>query len=209
MTRAILPPLSGGRQSGFTLLEVLIAVAVLGLLIVGLHQGVRTGLALRHKQVEQLDRTADLDSAMRLLRRLLTRVAAAPQGRARGSVAEGAVFSGLSDSLTFVGDLPNGLGRSRRADMTLFVRGGTLLLSWSPRRHERLFGAPQPPAETELLHGVARLELAYWGEPSPDAAPGWQSRWEGPGAPELVRIRLVFPEKDRRQWPALLIETRA
>ena len=34
------------RQGGFTLLEMVVVVTVLGLLIIGLTQGVRTGLTL-------------------------------------------------------------------------------------------------------------------------------------------------------------------
>ena len=34
------------RQSGFTLLELLVALVVLGLLVVGLTQGVRAGLTM-------------------------------------------------------------------------------------------------------------------------------------------------------------------
>ena len=33
---------------------------------------------------------------------------------------------------------------------------------------------------------------------------GWQVQWEGPAIPELIRLRLVFAEGDRRRFPDLI-----
>ena len=67
-----------GRQSGFTLLEMLVVVIVLGLLMVGLTQGVRAGMALWGAQQRRVGETAELDASARVLRILLTGIAAAP-----------------------------------------------------------------------------------------------------------------------------------
>lgn len=195
---------AGSRENGFTLLEVLVAVVVLGLLVLALSQGVRTGLVLRQAQVQRVGETAELDAAMRLLRGVFTRVPAAPQGRQPTPSDLGARFRGEADSVSLVGELPSGLGPLRRAEMTLHVRDRRLILSWTPYRHERPFGPPPGPTDTELLAGVVRLDLAYWTQHSPDQPGSWQSRWEEPEPPELVRIRLVFPENDRRRWPDLI-----
>ena len=53
------------RQGGFTLLEMLVALVVLGLLVVGLTQGVRTGLALWSAQSRRIGTAADLDAVAR------------------------------------------------------------------------------------------------------------------------------------------------
>ena len=55
-----------------------------------------------------------------------------------------------------------------------------------------------------MIAGVARLEFAYWGSTSPDQPAAWQTQWDGPAPPELVRIRLVFAKGDRRRWPDLI-----
>lgn len=199
---------SDAAESGFTLLEVLIAVVVLGLLVLGLSQGVRTGLALRHAQVQRLGETAELDAAMRLLRGLLTRLPVVPDGNRAAAAEAGAAFKGSADRVSFVGDLPTGLGAARRADMMLFVRDARLILSWTPRRHERSLVPRPPPIETELLQGVERLELAYWGLPSAGQATGWRSEWAEPEAPELVRVRVIFVAEDRRRWPDLIAAPR-
>jgi len=196
-----------GGENGFTLLEVLVALVVLGMLVIGLSQGVRTGLALRQAQVHRLDATAELDSAMRLLRTVLSRLPAAPGGRVLGAKSDSA-FKGDPGEVRFLGTLPTGLGATRRAEMTLHLRNGRLILSWSPRLHEQPLKPPQPATDTELLHGVARLDLAYWG-PGPGNEPaGWRSSWDEADMPQLIRVRLGFGEKDRRRWPDLIAAAR-
>jgi general secretion pathway protein J len=192
------------RQTGFTLLELLVALAVLGFLMVGLTQGVRAGLALWDAQARRLGEITELDATARILRALLSGIIPATGA----SVAPGAVgaveFKGTADSLTFVADMPTGLGTTRRADIALELRQGRLVLGWIPHRHE-LSTTPRPaPTDTELVRGVERLNLAYWGSPSPERPASWQQQWDGAALPELIRVRLVFAKDDRRRFPDLV-----
>jgi general secretion pathway protein J len=199
----------GDRPSGFTLLEMLVALVVLALLMVGLTQGVRAGLALRQAQIHRLDDTAELDAVMRLLRTVLGQLPMMPDGSRLLTTDNGDVFTGAVDRVSFVGNLPSGLGTQRRADVTLSLDGRRLMLSWRPHRHDHPFAALPPPTQTVLLHGVERIELAYWGAPQGDAgSAGWQSVWENPAAPDLIRLRLVFPKSDPRHWPDLITAPR-
>lgn len=191
-------------QSGFTLLEMLVVVVVLGLLVVGLTQGVRGGLALWSAQQRRLGETADLDNSARLLRTLLTGIAAAPDNGSAGGAPDEAI-TGESDHLSFVGDLPTGLGATRRADITIALHRHRLVLSWTPHLHQISTGPAPRPTETELIAGVSRVEFSYWGSTSPDQPAAWQTRWDGPAAPELIRIRLAFAKGDRRRWPDLIV----
>src|SRR6266446_5733188 len=65
-------PSMSGQQSGFTLLELLVVLVVLGFLMVGLTQGVRAGLTMWGAQTRRVGETADLDAGARVLRRLLS-----------------------------------------------------------------------------------------------------------------------------------------
>jgi general secretion pathway protein J len=199
-----LKPIMSGQHSGFTLLEMLVALVVLGFLMVGLTQGVRAGLTMWGAQTRRVGETMDLDSGARVLRRLLSGISLQSAGGTLPVTPSTEKFEARADSLTFVGDLPTGLGTTRRAEIKLELHEGHLILRWTPRRHELSIAPPPTPIETELLRRVERLDLAYWGSPSPGRPAGWQPQWDGRDVPELIRVRLGFPEGDRRRWPDLI-----
>ncbi|HZU90446.1 MAG TPA: prepilin-type N-terminal cleavage/methylation domain-containing protein, partial [Stellaceae bacterium] len=111
------------RQSGFTLLEILVALAVLGLLMVGLAQGVRAGLALWQAQTRRLAQIAEIDAGERLLRNLFSSMPPPFAARFAGENAAPTGLEGTADRVSFTGELPTGLGPARRARMTLELRG--------------------------------------------------------------------------------------
>ena len=192
------------NKAGFTLLEMLVVVGVLGFLMVGLTQGVRAGLAMWEAQSRRIGETSELDAAARILRSLLSAVAPSQSNTPGADTAFGVDFKGTPESVTFVGDLPTGLGTTRRANISIELRGGRLLLRWTPHRHE-LSSAPAPEAiETELIRRVDGLDLAYWGAASPGEPAGWRTQWEGVAIPELIRVRLSFAAGDGRRFPDLI-----
>jgi general secretion pathway protein J len=192
-------------QSGFTLLEMLVGLIVLGMLVIGLNQGVRTGLGAWNMQARQMADVADLTSAARELRMLLTGIPISPAANvAPGSPPLAIALDGTADRLTFVGDLPNGLGATRRADITLLLTDDRLVLRWKSRRPE-LAGTPRASSNAELLRGVARVQLAYFGAQASGSPVGWLTQWDGPALPELIRVRLNFVKGDTRHWPDLIV----
>jgi general secretion pathway protein J len=200
----MLKPSMSGQQSGFTLLEMLVALVVLGFLMVGLTQGVRAGLTMWGAQTRRVGETADLDAGARVLRKLLSGISLLSPGAISLGASSTEKFEARPDSLTFVGDLPTGFGTTRRADITLELQEGRLVLRWTPRRHELSSAPPPEPIKTELIRGVERLDLAYWGRPSPGQPASWQSQWDSRDIPELIRVRLGFATGDRRRWPDLI-----
>jgi general secretion pathway protein J len=191
------------RQGGFTLLEMVVVVTVLGFLIIGLTQGVRTGLTLWEAQSRRVGETAELDAAARILRALLSGITPPPSFGPAGA-AGGVELRGGAASLAFVGDLPTGLETTQRADITLELSRGRLVLRWTPHRHELSTAAAAPPTETELVGNVERLDLAYWGTSPSGQETGWQAQWDGPAIPELIRVRLALGANDRRRFPDLI-----
>ena len=192
------------RESGFTLLEILVAVVLLGLLVIGLTQGVRTGVNLWTAQARRSAETAELDATARVLRNVLTSIpvlAAAASGTAPVPIG----FKGEPNRIVLVGELPTGFGSTQRADITIELNLGRVVISWVPHRHENPSGAAPVPVETELIAKVEDLQFAYWGPAAPNSPAAWLPQWDLPGLPGLIRVRVRLPKGDLRHWPDLVV----
>jgi general secretion pathway protein J len=187
------------RDQGFTLLELLVSLAVFGLLLAALGQGTRFGLAAHEAQGRQIEADDDLDAVDRTLRHLI------------GTMDPGLTadltphFVANGRSVGFTGALPEmALYPAVEADVVVAVDAGhRLVLRWAPH-YPVLLGPPPLPAVTPLLDGVDHIELSYW-TPGPHGV--WVDRWGSKVLPELVRLRIVFAANDRRHWPDIIAAT--
>ena len=188
------------KTAGFTLLEVLVALVVLGFILVGLTQGTQYGLRAIGVQARNAAAENDLDAVDRVLQRL---IGAADPGTPRDPPP----LVGTSGTVSFVSVLPNLVGArtDAQARMALGVQGGNLVLRFTPLPKGQAFGPPAPPASVELLHGVQRIALSYW---MPGANPHWVEAWDGRLLPALVRLRVTFPPGDARHWPDFVMAPR-
>ncbi len=184
------------RQAGFTLLELLVGLVVLGFIIAGLNQGVRYGFRATEVQARVRDGSGDLDAIDRTLRGLIEQ--AEP-----GNDHSGPTMHGTGAMVVFSTDLPAAASAlTRHADVAVLVDPAhRLILRWTPHLHATPFVPPPPPVETELVGNVAALQASYYSD-------GWQSGWNQERLPSLVRLRVVFPPGDRRHWPDIVIAPR-
>lgn len=190
-------------NSGFTLLEVLVALVVFGMLLAMLAQGLQVGL--RGWAVAQGigAGTPTLESVDLALRGLLGRALPADP------LTYDRAFIGTPTAMAFTTTMPEQSGASvpLEADVTLRVEGPRLVLRWRPH-HARWIAIPPPPATELLVDGVIGLQVAYF-QPTRDGRGGrWLTSWSSnPDPPRLVRIRLVFAPNDRRHWPDIVAAT--
>jgi general secretion pathway protein J len=201
----------GSRRgdAGFTLIELLVALALLGLIAALIFAGLRLGMQSWERSENTAVQVDDVGVTQALLRRL---VAAAYPMFIPDPHWPHIDFAGASDRLTVLAPLPDALENGGLGRYTLFVReradSSDLDLVWQPEL-ARPGGAASAPREDLLLEKVARLEIAYFGAMRPAEAPRWHDHWREQSAfPELVRIRVIFPEGDGRTWPDLIVTPR-
>ncbi|HYZ63016.1 MAG TPA: prepilin-type N-terminal cleavage/methylation domain-containing protein, partial [Acetobacteraceae bacterium] len=187
-----MPP--AARQAGFTLLEVLVALVVLGFLVAGLSGAVRGALAAWQAQTAQVAREEGLEAAETLLRGLIGRMSPADLSSRIPTLV------GTASGMSFVTTLPQAAGAlpTRAAEASLVLANREAQLRWTPHYRNPIRPPPAPERIT-LLRDVERLELAYW-EPQQ----GWRAEWQDPQLPQLIRIRLAFAKASKRNAPDIV-----
>ncbi|VVQ01783.1 hypothetical protein PS910_03878 [Pseudomonas fluorescens] len=186
------------RQAGFTLLEVLVVISLLGLLL-GL---VGAALVGSNRAVAKAQRySADLDelrATQRFLRQSLSQVL--PLSALGADGKHTATFEGGADSVIFYAPLPSSVGgglyrqrlvrRDHRLETDLARLDGRRLQAW---------GEPQP-----LLDGVRSLELSYRGYSPLGKPTGWLREWPWPErVPQSVRVDVLL--SNGKTWPTLQV----
>jgi general secretion pathway protein J len=194
------------RQSGFTLLEMLVALAALGLLAALLAGSVQFGARAWETQDRRLNAYVESDAVHNVVRDLLRGAEPLPLV-GLGTRGASAYLLGGSNAVDFVSELPEAIGRNGYCDIALRVTDdGRLMLHWRRHVHDVRDAAAQPGGEVELLRHVAAIELTYFAVPSDGEPGGWRSTWVQPAAmPALIKLRLRFAPGDRRIWTDLLV----
>lgn len=232
-TVRLFPPSSalGPRPSilshGFTLVELLIALALISLITLLLFSGLRLGTRAWEGVETIAERTAEPRIAHNFLARILTQ---ARPARVSFEAEEVLVFAGDAENLELVAPLSEHVGTPGLYVLKLSLEeDGQLVLTrwllhpdvlegsgdipgWEPFDGGGGISATGPLDEdlaagaygsTLLLDGVEELQIAYFGISEGEQDPDWHQDWlEQPRMPEAVRIHLNTAE---RTWPDMLI----
>lgn len=191
-------------MKGYSLLELVIALALLGFIAVAMTGGIRFGARAWEVSEQKVESVERLEGAQNLLRSLLQR--AVPRQLDPAFAVDLDLFRGTAEALTFTASAPSAFGAEGLTRFELRVEGDApaqrLLLSWQGAN-----GAA--PAKTqELVAGAERIDIAYAVREQTGGL-RWRDSWsDQSGAPVLVMIRALFPKSSNRRWPPLIVRTR-
>lgn len=201
--------------AGFTLLEMLVGLTLLGVLLILVYSALNLGLRAWDAGDRQVSQASHQRIVQSFLRRELGQVFAV---RWRGIAESKIAFEGGKQELKFVTAL--NLGASIREgglqwghlyladDDRNGVRGRSLFLKrevfdlmakdWSG-----LDGAKP----TRLVEGVREMEIAYLGTENDTAEPKWVNEWNNPARVPLA-IRIALKTDPGGDLPALVVALR-
>lgn len=193
-----------GPQSGYSLAELLVVLALLGMIAATMSDSVRFG---RRTWEASRDRTEALDGvagAQGLLRTLLQRVL--PRDLDPGIPADPLLFRADGDTMRFVAATPAAVAASEVASFELAIARGdgavSLVLSWTP-----LTGAPDRRRQV-LFAGAADIRFRY-ARRDQTGRLDWREDWlDQSGVPDLILVRVEGKPGAPGFWPELVIRPR-
>ncbi|HTQ15200.1 MAG TPA: prepilin-type N-terminal cleavage/methylation domain-containing protein [Rhizomicrobium sp.] len=189
------------RESGFTLLELLVAMTLLALLSLVLFGGFRFGTRAWDRAEDSTARGNEIRRAQDDIGTALTR--AYPEMDLSDPRNPHIFFSGEMRAVTF---LAPDRARPGSLDVTTLSRqGDALVMTLTPEL------ARNPAAQTvrrKLLDHVTGFELGYFGAARPGDPPRWNASWHDRGRlPRLIRIRAAL-DKARPGWTEMIVVPR-
>lgn len=195
-------------EAGFTLLELLIAMTLLGLLMVVVMGGLRFGMRAWERSEAHTTATDDVRQAQSLLRREIAHAYPYFIMKQEDLANRHVDFRGTEGEMSFLAPAPAALGGAGWARVTFqqVDVGGKPALAMSAAPE---LAAASQPARDILLQGLKSLTFAYFGPDEADGPASWHDRWaQMRWMPQMVRVTAEFEAGDARIWPELLVAPR-
>lgn len=197
---------------GFTLLEMTVVLLLVALMSVIVIQALRFGMRAYTQVVKVNDANWDVFVAQRFLRGTLE---TAYPFDPRRSANKAYGLEGTATRLSFSAALPKSTVPGVLNRYEIFVddsgdnRLRKLLIGWRPDRDGRPRPAGTPDRQEVLMENIEGVEWSYASVSCDSGQIRWQETWQGHSElPALVRMKIVFPKDDPRQWPVLVIAPR-
>ena len=194
-------------EAGFTLLEVLVGLALLGMLT-GLAYGTVKFAAVSWRRASaQREDQADRMAVSSLLQRSISQ--SYPAFVTRDSSDRRVAFEGLPRSMAMIAPLPAAIEEGVMARERFYVAAegvsNALMFAWTLDLPASGGGELRP--RVMRLAGLIRtVKIEYFGPPDATHSPIWQDSWlERSRLPDLVRVRVWRINTVGRAWIDLAV----
>lgn len=197
------------RISGFTLVELLLAITLMSILLALTYTGLRAATRSSERGEILLAAGGELRAAHQFMRRQLNQMLPLPFAVTDGQEEVRIVFEGDSGRIQYVAPMPGYLGSGGpQVQLVEVVQGddNNLLIQFS---HALLQGFEQARLGDRdpviLLEGVDTAEFEFLGTDDEGELTGWSSNWEQMDKlPVAVRLNLELSGELNLHWPEMV-----
>lgn len=191
------------RSSGFTLVEVVVALAVLSLIMLATITALRTFANTQVSLDRMMSRVDEVRSVSTLLRDLVDSTARGSGGSdgltLGGGPTDSAFFGGTAAELVFKANIMFGENFGGQYLLRLAREEDDLVLRWQESRGDDRNARWGETPSRVMVRGLQDFEVAY----RPKHGEGWVSELQPGGAvPAALRLRLRSRD---RFWPELIM----
>jgi len=200
------------NQTGFTLLEVIIATVLLAMIMTLLLGGMRVGAGSWEQGERLADRASRLlvvDNFFRSHLNDVKPIFESPTDTHQVGAPPVLSFSGGSAWLEYAGTLPPQVrGGIYKFRLHLVEDGERNDLKLSIRPFSTGEKGPSEPIEDVLvLENVKSLRFSFYKKTTVDGESKWMGEWKENFLPSLIRIEVKL--RDEPEWPAIIVAPRA
>ena len=199
------------RARGFTLVELLLAMALMSMLLALAYGGLRASTRATDRGQVILEESSRLRMAHQFVRKQLNQMVPLAFMEGEGQKPK-TVFEGSSDKIRFVAQMPGylGFGGPQVQELTFERSDEGLALVIS---HALLQGFEEEKlyerAPIVLLDRIEQAEFQFLGWDEEGELTGWTSDWEDPQRlPLAVSLDIEFIEEVFVSWPRLTASVR-
>ncbi len=198
------------RNAGFTLIEVLLAITLLGIIMSLAYAGLRSVIRATDSADNLIQQQTHLRSTQQFLHRQLAR--SLPLNYLVDDNDQFYVFEGERDRMQFVAPMPGylGAGGPQVQELTLERTNEGYDLMF---RHVPLLayadGVLRDSKPFTLLRGLEDGEFQYKSLDREGQLSDWENEWEAPEEiPVAIMLDLQFDEEALVSWPLLTVSMR-
>jgi len=187
------------RNAGFTLMEVLVVMTIMGLMMPLIYANVRAGVTAWVQGQVHVSSVSKVQNIQMRLRKQLSQ--AYPKYLASPGVPGHVEFEGQARSLQFISPMPEALGSGGWAKTTLSIlpddKGVQLTLSQRPELAWE--DAPDAPPD-RLIGDLKSASFTYFGSDNV-----WHDDWSNQKElPRLIKLQAEFAD-GKGVWPDLVV----